>query len=296
MNRAKITAIGILVAVLLVGVTYAVASSLVKGQMAQPSAEVKPEAWDRIASALERIAGTMEKSPNNSEMMGGMMQGMGPMQGMMGQGMMGGMMNPGMMGQMNPGMMGGQNMMGPMQQMQGMMQNCHSMMQMMQEMQQMMKQMEEHMGQMMPGRMGQNMANMPQAPSPQAASGEASWTRASNEGSVDVKVTYMNPLLTPEETSGKLVFKVALDTHTVDLSKLDLTKLATLRTNAGLAITEGFTWEAIGQASSHHRTGLLKIADTMDGKAIVTSETQSLELELKEIAVPSRIFTWQLQK
>jgi hypothetical protein len=274
MNRAQFVTFGVIAAVLLVGLTYGVTSSLVTGQMMPLSQEIKPEAWDRLAAALERIATTMEKPANNSGMMGGMMQGMGPMQGMMGH------MGQGMMSQ---GMMGGQSMMNPMQQMHGMMH----------EMSQMMKQMQEHMGHMMSGMMGQGSGMSRSAPITPA---EDAWTRTSNEGAVEVKVIYMNPLLKPEESAGKLIFKVALDTHSVDLAKLDLTKLATLRTNTGLSVSEGLTWEAVSQESNHHRTGLLKIADTMDGKLIVTGETQSLELELKEIVVPIRLFSWQLQK
>jgi hypothetical protein len=273
MNRTRLVTLGIVFTLLLVAVTYAITSSLVAGQMMQPTPVAKPEVWDRIASAMERIAGAMEKSPDSPGMMGhmgGMMQDMGSMQGMMAS----------------------QNMMAHMQQMPQMMQNCHKMMQ---DMQTMMGQMNEQMKQMMPGMMGQGQM-MAQAPVTPVAPGEADWTRASDEASVEVKVTYMNPLMKPDESAGLLVFKVALNTHTVDLSKLDLVKLATLRTNTGLSIMEGFVWEAVGQESSHHRTGMLRIADTVDGKAIVTGETQLLELELKEISVPTRLFSWQLQK
>ncbi|MBI3661171.1 hypothetical protein HY230_11970 [Candidatus Acetothermia bacterium] len=278
MNR-KLVVLGIALALVLVVGTYAVTSSLVTAQMSQ-GPQVNPDTSQRIAAALERIATAMEKPAANT----GMMNGMGNMgmMGQMGSGMMGGIMNPNMMGQMDSGMMGNMMDMGQM----------HQMHQMMQEMQGMMKQMQEGMGQMMPGM--ENQAPMtPKAPTTTGVLNEADLTRASDEAGVKVDVAFMNPLLKPEEAAGRLVFKVTLNTHTIDLSKLDLTKLASLRTSTGFTIAEGFTWEPVGQESGHHRTGLLKIGATSEGKPLITKETKYIELELKDIVVPSRLFKWE---
>lgn len=306
MNRnVKVWVVGVVLAVLLVGGTYFITSSLVSGQMTQ-APQAKPEVWERVAVALERIATAMEKSAGGSRMMGGMMQGMGQMQGMMGpmQAMMNDqskiscatswlekalklhelhMKDPAttteesqkeLMDQIKKAhecLTGTQGAMsGMMGQMGSMMQAC----------QQMMEQMQGMMG-------GPMVGHTP------AALSEAELMRTSEAAGITVKVTFLNPLLKPE--AEKLIFKVALDTHTVDLSQLDLTKLAVLRTGEGVVVNKGFTWEPESE-SSHHRAGLLKLDATFEGKPLITKDTKYIELEMKEVGVPSRIFKWTKQE
>lgn len=170
---------------------------------------------------------------------------------------------------------------------------------MMSDMSQMMSQMQEHMKQcqtMMQGMQGMmsSPATQPAPSAPAQAPTEAGLTRTSQAGGIIVSVTFMNPLLKPEETAGQLVFTVALDTHTVDLSQFDLTKLAVLRTSEGVTVSEGFIWEPESE-SGHHRKGVLKVADTLNGAPVITKETKYIELELKEIGTPSRVFRWEGQ-
>ncbi|MFN4218948.1 MAG: hypothetical protein ACK4HB_06695 [Candidatus Bipolaricaulia bacterium] len=179
----------------------------------------------------------------------------------------------GMMGQMGPGMMGDMSQM--MGQMQEHMKQCQVMMQGMQ------------------GMMG-GPTTQPTPSAPAQAPTEAELTRSSQGEGITISVTFMNPLLKPEETAGQFVFKVALDTHTVDLSQFDLTKLAVLRTSEGITVSEGFSWEPESE-SGHHRKGLLKVAATLKGAPIITKETKYIELELKEIGTPSRVFRWEGQ-
>jgi hypothetical protein len=176
------------------------------------------------------------------------------------------------------GMMGG--MMSDMPQMMGQMQQCHAMM--------------EQMHKMMQGMQGMMSGPMagPAPSAPSTSPTEADLTRTSQAEGITVAVTFMNPLLKPEESAGKLIFKIALDTHTVDLSQFDLTKLAVLRTSEGVTISEGFIWEPESE-SGHHRKGMLKAADTVGGAPIITQETQWLELELKEVGMLSRVFRWE---
>lgn len=122
---------------------------------------------------------------------------------------------------------------------------------------------------------------------------EAELERTSSGAGIEVTVTFLNPLLPPEEAEGMLVFRVALDTHFGDLMGHDLTKLAELRTSDGVIVTEGFIWEPESD-TSHHRRGLLKLPATRDGVPLIGPQTQFLELELREIGVPSRIFRWEL--
>jgi hypothetical protein len=121
---------------------------------------------------------------------------------------------------------------------------------------------------------------------------EAELERTSSGAGIEVTVTFLNPLMKPEEAEGMLVFRVALDTHFGDLMGHDLTKLATLRTGDGVVVTEGFIWEPESD-TSHHRRGLLKLPATLKGTPLIGPETQFIELELRGIGIPSRLFRWE---
>ncbi|MBI3461391.1 hypothetical protein HY009_10730 [Candidatus Acetothermia bacterium] len=100
---------------------------------------------------------------------------------------------------------------------------------------------------------------------------------------------FLNPLMKPQESKEQLQFKVTLDTHSVDLMQFDLAKVAAVRTSAGSSLEASFFWEPSNE-SSHHRTGILKVPATLDEKA------EYIELELKNIGIPSRVFRWELRK
>jgi hypothetical protein len=265
MNR-KIKLLGIVATILMVaGLAYWLGASVARAQMGTPpSTQQSADPMTRMAAALERMATAMEQ-----------------MRGGMGQGMTGNMMGGAM-----PGMMGQAGQMGSM----------------MQDMQGMMQQMQAQMGQMMQScqSMTSGMAGMPDMTGPMgqtqsALSGqltEKDLTQTTSGAAIDVSIAFMNPLLKSEETNGKLVFKVALNTHSVDLTQFDLTKLVVLRTSDGTVVAKNFSWEPQSE-SSHHRLGLLKVDATVDGKALITKETKFLELELKGIGTPSRLFKWE---
>lgn len=124
---------------------------------------------------------------------------------------------------------------------------------------------------------------------------EADLTRTSKEASIEVSVVFLNPLMKPEESKGQLHFKITLDTHAGDLMQFDLTKLAVLRTSGGASVEKGFIWEPSSE-SSHHRSGVLKLVNELDGKPLFDENTEYIELELKEIGVPSRVFKWTKQE
>ncbi len=265
-NNVKLWLAGVAVAALLVSGAYFVGSSAARAQMGLQPTTVQTDPMVRIAVALERIAAAMEKSVGGPSVMG-----------------------QGMMGQMGPGMM--DNMSKMMAQMQERMQQCQTMMSQMREM---MQGMPEMMGSPMTGRSpaAQPPPAQPTVPAQTPALTEADLTRTSQAAGITVTVTFVNPLLKPEEVNGRLVFKVALDTHTVDLLQFDLTKLAVLRTSDGTVVNTGFTWEPESE-SSHHRSGLLKLEATTEGKPLISKETKYIELELKDIGVSSRLFQWE---
>jgi hypothetical protein len=267
LEKWKVLVVGAVALALMLGGGYAFTQVTAPAQ-AQGTAPAE-EALERIAAALERIAAAMERGSGRPGIMGGMMPGMGSMmgpgmmqpQGMPGMGMMGG--TP--MG----GMMNMANMMGPM------MQAC----------QQMMGRMASGMG---PGAMGPGM--MGQAP---VELSEASLTRTSREAGIEVSATYMNLLMAPEETGGRLIFKLALNTHSGNLLQFDLTKLAVLHTSEGISVDKGFIWEPLSE-SGHHRLGYLEVGATLNGRPLIGLNTQYIELELKGIGTPSRVFKWEL--
>jgi len=129
---------------------------------------------------------------------------------------------------------------------------------------------------------------------------EAGLTRTSKVAGIEVSVVFLNPLMKPDESEVKLLrFKIMLDTHSRDLMQYDLTKLAVLRTSAGVSVEKGFIWEP-SLESSHHRAGILKLTNELDGRQgrslIFDESIEYVELELKGIGVPSRIFKWTKQE
>lgn len=124
------------------------------------------------------------------------------------------------------------------------------------------------------------------------------------EGEVLVDVTYAPPeyfALIDEEKEGeklgagrKILFLVQFETHSVDLSAYDLTKLSSLRIDGGKALVpEG--WVSISD-DSHHRAGVLRFPGTgSDGVPVITPQTNSLRLVIRDIAgVEVRAFEWSL--
>ncbi len=130
---------------------------------------------------------------------------------------------------------------------------------------------------------------------PTQALTETELTRTSKGAGIDVIVVFLNPLLKPEERQESLRFKVTLDTHSVDLMGYDLTELVTLRTATGAGVQEGFTWKSESE-SSHHRGGVLELINEQDGKLLFDQNTEYIELEFREIGIPSRIFRWEFKR
>ena len=125
------------------------------------------------------------------------------------------------------------------------------------------------------------------APPSGTASGQAKGasegaTQRQEGGQVTVAATWNGPGAGP-------VFTVALDTHSVDLDSIDLSRLAVLRTPAGdVAATE---WSA--PKGGHHRSGELRFPSARpDGRPTLTSGP--VELVVRDVAgVPERSFRWQ---
>ena len=100
-------------------------------------------------------------------------------------------------------------------------------------------------------------------------------------GGVTVKVTLLD-----STGNGDLRFQVVLDTHSVNLDRYDLKKLAVLRDDAG---KDHLPKTVEGKGSGHHRQSTLVFAK-------MANSTKRVELVIKEIAgVKERIFRWESQ-
>lgn len=128
----------------------------------------------------------------------------------------------------------------------------------------------------------------PQA-QPKSSVTEEALTRTSAGSAVSVDVIFLNPL---QKNKEELVFKVALNTHSVDLSGYKIDQLAAFKNSEGVEIKEGFVWVPESD-SQHHRSGYLKIpAKAEDEKPLISEKTDYIILEISGIEA-ARTFKWE---
>ena len=107
-------------------------------------------------------------------------------------------------------------------------------------------------------------------------------TRTQDEAMVTVAVT---PLNLNDASAVTLDFKIALNTHSVDLG-YDLTAIATMSNDAGEKV-QPIKWDGPA-GGGHHREGTLSFPQ-------LKNRSQELTLTLRGIAaVPERTFTWKV--
>ena len=107
-------------------------------------------------------------------------------------------------------------------------------------------------------------------------------TQTEDEAMVTVAVT---PLNLNDKSVATLDFKIALNTHSVDLG-YDLTAIATLSNDAGEKV-QPIKWDGPA-GGGHHREGTLSFPQ-------LKNRSQELTLTLRGIAaVPERTFTWKV--
>jgi hypothetical protein len=118
-----------------------------------------------------------------------------------------------------------------------------------------------------------------------ATTTSAGATQTNEGGQVTIAVTWQGSNI-------QTVFKVAIDTHAVDLDGYDLKQLAVLRINGGQEI-QPISWEA--PKGGHHRSGTLIFPATdAAGQPLIASSARTIELVIRDVAgVPERVFTWQ---
>lgn len=116
------------------------------------------------------------------------------------------------------------------------------------------------------------------------------YVQSDGQGAVDIAVTLEN--MVEEYKEDELVFKIMLNTHSVNLDGIDYANLVELTTDKGVKIQEGFTWE-IGQGGGHHLNGFLKIPKEYGGKDILKDSTESITLKITGLdGDQASEFTW----
>lgn len=114
---------------------------------------------------------------------------------------------------------------------------------------------------------------------------ELTYYTRSTAGNIEIGVFFRNPLL---ENTDDLVFDIAFNTHSVDLSKYkDLSNFLELRIVEGIVIKDGIDWE-VAQADNHHISGTLRIKNNYNGKPIYSENTKYLNLVFKNIGINER--------
>lgn len=121
---------------------------------------------------------------------------------------------------------------------------------------------------------------------PPAGAGTAAPTASSALGEQSSEAAAITIVATWLAT-GTPAVRVAMDTHSVDLDRFDLATLARARLDGGPWVAPS-AWDA--PKGGHHREGTLAFGAldraSLDAAALI-------ELEVRDIAVPSRILRWE---
>ena len=119
---------------------------------------------------------------------------------------------------------------------------------------------------------------------PTVATSADAVTQTNEGGQVTIAVTW-------ERGQSAPVFKVAMDTHSVDLDSVDLSQVAVLRTDQGVEVSPT-GWDA--PKGGHHRSGTLTFPTTApSGGVVLGDDTRSVELIIRGVAgIPERAFSW----
>ncbi|MFT9597403.1 hypothetical protein [Mesobacillus sp.] len=108
-----------------------------------------------------------------------------------------------------------------------------------------------------------------------------SLTKTDTQGAVAVKAT----IIPEKSNTNQLVFELVLNTHSVDLSKYNITKASKIVFDEREESQE-FIWKTSSE-DSHHMSGVL----TWDG--LVTVDFKEVSLKLEQIDnIPVRTFSW----
>lgn len=111
-------------------------------------------------------------------------------------------------------------------------------------------------------------------------------TLVDDQGAVEVAVT---PLAEASAESGRLVFEVSMNTHSVDLS-MDLADLALLETDNGLSLPAA-AWSG---GSGHHVTGSLEFELPQGAEMDQLAQAARWILTIRQVDAAQRVYEWDL--
>lgn len=125
----------------------------------------------------------------------------------------------------------------------------------------------------------------PKTPTTGQASG---LTRNNDAGQVVIEATWQRE---PAPDKG-LVFKIVMDTHSVDLDSFDLSQLASLRNDKGQPI-KPTSWDA--PKGGHHRSGALTFPLEDSNGTSILKDARYIELVIRDVAgVAERVLRWEV--
>lgn len=130
-------------------------------------------------------------------------------------------------------------------------------------------------------------ANEATAPSGSStAVAESGNVQASDGGGVQVQVTFDPQSVGQSQT---ISFLVTMNTHSVELSAYDLTKLSRVILDQGATLGE-VAWQPKGEGSGHHLEGTLTVQDPTG----LARTARKVALEIKGLPGPEvRLFEWK---
>jgi hypothetical protein len=110
-------------------------------------------------------------------------------------------------------------------------------------------------------------------------------SRVDRQGAVEVSIT---PIGTFGESGEMLLFDVAMNTHSVDLS-MDLAALSTLETDSGETL-QAVSWSG---GSGHHVRGQLSFPMYLENGVQWLDGATQVILSIHGVDADERIFVWQ---
>ncbi len=117
-------------------------------------------------------------------------------------------------------------------------------------------------------------------------------TGAVEPGNVEVQALLLNLLQPPKESI--LVFRIALNTHSVGLRNVDIAKQAHIENSKGMMIRSGIRWKPEHNQGYHHIMGYLIVPEQESAGSLIGENVQWIKLVLRGIPkIERREFIWE---
>lgn len=115
-------------------------------------------------------------------------------------------------------------------------------------------------------------------------------TRTNEEGAVEIDVTFLNPIENDQEF---WIFRVAMNTHSVNLDKYNLSELITFTLDGNNQVQNELIVEKKGVG--HHIMHYIKVPKEINGQQVIKENINFISIEIKEVDnVALRTFEWDI--